>query len=273
MPDNTELENLETQRAWNANAAVWDEKMGDAGNDFVNTLIWPSAQRLLDLQPGERILDVGCGNGLYSRRLARLGSEVVAIDFAEALIERAQRYPSNFDGGGSATYHVIDATDEAALLTLGKEQFDAAFSTMALMDIADIEPLMRALSRLLKPKGRFIFAIAHPCFNQTFAAHFAEMEDRGEIITTYGVKVTGYMTANTQWGLALSNQREPQRYFNRPLHEFLQPAFNAGFVLDGLEERAFPPEYETGRNLLGWNGSFSEIPPVMVGRMRLNQSE
>jgi hypothetical protein len=45
-------------------------------------------------------------------------------------------------------------------------------------------------------------------------------------------------------------------------------AFDAGFVLDGLEERAFPPEHEPGRNPLGWSGKFSELPPVLVARIR-----
>lgn len=268
MSDDINQQNRETQDAWNANATVWDERMGDEGNDFVNDLIWPSAQRLLDLQAGERVLDVGCGNGLYSRRLARLGAAVVAVDFAEALIERAQGYPAQFNNGGSVAYHVIDATDEAAMLTLATQSFDAAFCTMALMDIADINPLMRALTQLLKPGGRFVFASAHPCFNQTYAAQFAEMEDRGEIVTTYGVKITGYMTPNTHWGLALVNQPKPQRYFNRPLHLLLQPAFDAGFMLDGLDERAFGPENQPGHPL-GWSGNFSEIPPVLVGRLRL----
>lgn len=269
MSSKTDQQNKETQDAWNANAAVWDEKMGDEGNDFVNKLIWPSAQSLLDLKPAERVLDVGCGNGLYSRRLAHLGAEVVAFDFADSLIERAQSYPTQFEEGGSVVYHVIDATDETAMLTLGSQQFDAAFCTMALMDIADINPLMRALSRLLKPGGRFVFASAHPSFNQTYAAHFAEMEDKGEIVTTYGMKVTGYMTPNTQWGLALANQPEPQRYFNRPLHALLQPVFDAGFMLDGLDERAFGPENAPGNHPLGWSGKYSEFPPVIVGRMRL----
>ncbi|MEO0969617.1 MAG: hypothetical protein AAFX80_15140 [Cyanobacteria bacterium J06639_18] len=59
--------NEQTRAAWNANSQVWDERMGDEGNDFHQTLIRPSTQRLLNLQPEQKILDVGCGNGLTSR--------------------------------------------------------------------------------------------------------------------------------------------------------------------------------------------------------------
>ena len=59
---------------WNANASFWNDKMGE-GNRFVETLIWPAAQRLLGVTEGETILDVACGNGLTSRRLSNLGQQ------------------------------------------------------------------------------------------------------------------------------------------------------------------------------------------------------
>lgn len=260
--------NQETQAAWNANAAYWDARMGDTGNDFVNELIWPAVTRLLALQPGERVLDIACGNGLYARRLAALGAEVVAFDFAQAMIDHAAQYST--EHASRITYHALDATDETALLTLGEGQFDAALCNMALMDMAEIEPLMRALARLLKPTGRFVFATSHPCFNQARAVHMAEMEDKeGAIVTTYSIKMRGYLTPSVAHGLAIPGQPQPQLYFDRSLQELLRAGFAAGFVVDALEERAFAPDNQPGRNPLGWSGKFSEFPPVLVVRMRL----
>jgi 2-polyprenyl-3-methyl-5-hydroxy-6-metoxy-1,4-benzoquinol methylase len=56
--------NQAAREAWNQNAAFWDERMGE-GNDFVELLIWPATERKAG--PGERILDIACGNGLPSR--------------------------------------------------------------------------------------------------------------------------------------------------------------------------------------------------------------
>ena len=140
--------NEETREAWNQNAAFWDERMGE-GNDFVEVLIWPATERLLELRSGERVLDIACGNGLSSRRLAAMGAEVVAFDFSEEMIAYARERTTEHTD--RIEYLVLDATDEAALLALGEDQFDAALCNMALFDVADIEPLMHALARLLRP--------------------------------------------------------------------------------------------------------------------------
>jgi 2-polyprenyl-3-methyl-5-hydroxy-6-metoxy-1,4-benzoquinol methylase len=260
--------NEETRQAWNENAAFWDERMGE-GNDFVEVLIWPATKRLLALEPGERILDIACGNGLTSRRLAAMGGEVVAFDFAEEMITRARQRTR--EHGDRIAYHVLDATDEAALLALGEGQFDAALCNMALFDMAEIEPLLGALTRLLRPGGRFVFSVIHPCFNNPCMTQVAEMEDReGNIVTVYSVKVYGYMSPAVSRGAAIAGQPRPQLYFHRSLQDLLGAGLAAGFVLDGLVERSFPPDHPQGRSPLSWGGNFSEIPPVLVARLRLS---
>jgi 2-polyprenyl-3-methyl-5-hydroxy-6-metoxy-1,4-benzoquinol methylase len=259
--------NEETRLAWNANAPFWDERMGE-GNDFVEVLVWPATERLLELKEGEQVLDIACGNGLTSRRLAAMGADVVAIDFAEEMIAYARQRTTEYDE--QIVYHVLDATDRTALLTLGEGRFDAALCQMALFDMAEIEPLMGVLPRLLRPGGRFVFSVIHPCFNSAKIVHMAELEDRdGEIVTSYSIKVSGYMTPTTSLGAAIPGQPRPQLYFHRPLQELLGAGLAAGFVLDGLEERAFPADHPSGRNPLAWGGNFSEIPPVLVARLRV----
>ena len=257
-------ENLQARDAWNSNAKFWDERMAD-GNDFFNTLVWPSVEALLSPQPGELMLDVACGNGVTCRRLSRAGTKVVAFDFSEEMIRAAKKHA----GDAQLDYRVIDATDVSALSELGEGRFDGALCNMALMDLADARPLMTALASLLRANGRFVFSILHPCFNNPAAVQMGELQDRGgAIITTYSVKISRYLTSYTQVGSAMHGQPVPHPYFHRSLGTILSDGFAAGFVLDGLEERAFPPENTGGTTPLSWNGRFSEIPPVLVARMR-----
>ena len=262
--------NQETQDAWNANAEVWDARMGDEGNDFFKLLQWPAIASFLDPQPADRILDVACGNGLTSRKLAAFGAIVTAFDFSAELIKLAQ---NRQNPDARITYYVLDATDESALLESlsPRAPFDSALCNMALFDIAEIEPLFRALQRLLKPGGVFVFSLTHPAFNNSSSVHVLEEVDyEGEIKTVYSVKVSRYMTPYHARGLALRDQPKPQLYFERPLQYYLNAGFETGFVLDGFAERAFPPE-QPASHPLSWSGQFSEIPLVLVARMRLSK--
>lgn len=256
----------EVRNIWNQNAAFWDEYMGEGGS-FQRLLIGPATERLLDLHPGELVLDVACGNGAFSRRMATLGAEVVAIDVSEVFLERARA--RTVEHTDRIEYKLVDATDRDQLLALGEERFDAAVCTMALMDMPAVDPLVSALSQLLKQGGRFVFSVPHPCFNNTSGVRMvAEEEDReGEIIRSYSLKVSKYIQPTRYKGLGVIGQPVPQYYFHRPLSVLFNTCFRAGFALDGLEEPVFSQEMEPTR-LFGWS-NYKEIPPVLVASMRL----
>src|SRR5437899_4750628 len=90
--DDLDLDALtsESRAIWNQNAAYWDEYMGPEGNAFHRLLVAPTAERLLGIRPGEVVLEVACGVGLFARLLAELGARVLATDFSEVFVERAR---------------------------------------------------------------------------------------------------------------------------------------------------------------------------------------
>ena len=257
----------ENRSAWNANAVFWDARMGDEGNDFLNVLCWPVILRLLDPGASHRILDIACGNGILTRRLAQISRQVVGFDFSDELIRLAvERTSASLP---NITYHMLDASDATALVSkLGEATFDSALCNMALFDMADIEPLFHTLPRLLKPGGLFVFTLTHPAFNNASCVRLAEekvVQSVNKLV--YSVKVSRYMTPYVLHGDAIRNQPQPQLYFERPLTYYFNLAFSCGFIIDGFEERSFPPEHPQD-SFLGWGGAFSEIPPVLAVRLR-----
>lgn len=256
--------NKRAHDAWEVIAPFWDERYGE-GNDFQRVLIAPATERLLGVTPDEWVLDVACGNGAFSRRLAALGARVVAFDQSEAFIERARARTTAY--AERIEYRVLNAADSQALASLGEGRFDAAVCTMALMDMVDIEPLMAALPRLLKPGGRFVFSVMHPCFNNPEgSSHVAERVDRdGELVLQSAIKVWHYIRPSIARGLGIVGQPVPHYYFHRPLSGLLEPAFRAGMVLDGLEEPVFPT-HDTTRPF-SWE-AVRDLPPVLVARLR-----
>lgn len=254
----------ESRHIWDTNAEAWDERIG-SGNGFQTVLIEPTVDRMLDIQPGERVLDIACGNGIYSRKLAAKGAYVVASDFSPKLIEYARsRTTENAD---RISYHVADATDEAQLLALAGEAgqpFDAAVCNMALMDMPAIEPLFRAVAKLLRPGGRFVFSIMHPIFNGLDISLVAELPGY-DSQPVYSVKVGKYLSWQVSKGLAIKTQPLQQFYWHRPMHELLNAAFESGLVMDRLEEPPSPPDARPG-------GAFDranyDVPPVLFVRLR-----
>jgi 2-polyprenyl-3-methyl-5-hydroxy-6-metoxy-1,4-benzoquinol methylase len=266
LDNNEQALNDEGRRLWDEKAAFWDNLHGDEGNLFHRTLVSPAVERLLALQPNERVLDIACGSGVQARRLAQLGGHVTAVDFSAELVRLAEARGQS--SGEPIRYGVADATDEAALLKLGIGEYAAIVCTMALMDMPTIAPLFRAARRLLKPDGRLVIVTTHPAFNSNNPVFIAEKEDRDGVISVRrSIKITHYLQMPASLGGGAPNEPNPHYYYHRPLHQLLGEAFAAGLVLDALEEPAFPSDENLDAYRLTW-ATLPQIPPVLAMRLR-----
>ena len=265
-----EFQGLESEVSsiWDRNAEFWDSRMGN-GNRWHRELIAPNQERLLGLCEGETVLDVACGNGNFARRMAELGAEVLGFDVSETMIEMARAHGSR--GPGRIEYRVIDASDAEAIRSLGRRHFDAAVCTMAMMDMPRISPMLSALDHVLKPGGRFVFSVLHPCFNSTSTRFVLEESERGGVVEqTYSLRISEYIEPKQSRGLAIVGQPEPHYYFHRPISALFSACFDAGFVLDGIAEPTFRSSDadETRTNPMWWANQ-AAIPPALIARMRL----
>lgn len=264
-----ELNQISQQR-WNEKAASWDEAIGAEGNDFHQILIAPTVTDLLAMRAGERLFDVACGNGQFSRQMAADGVTVVAVDSSSVFLERARVHTQNAGAEieQRIAYHHVDATDEEALLAFGEDGlFDAAVCNNAIMDMAEIEPLFRALSKLLRPGGRFVFAVTHPCFNGASARRIAYEENvDGRLQAVYAVQVSRYLEEEVGLGTGMAGEALPHYYFERPINALLRVGFETGFVVDGFEEPKYIAQSES-KSALGWS-NYRQLPPSLIVRMR-----
>lgn len=256
----------QAREIWERNSVYWDSHMGE-GNAFHLQLIRPAVEGLLAPRPGETVLDLACGNGLYARHLADLGCHVVACDFSEAFIELAVRRESGRSRSHPIKYQMIDAADPDQLATLGRDRFDAIACNMAIMDIVDINPLFEAVPRMLKPEGRFVFTIMHPCFNHTDAVFASELDEQvSPPAVTRSLRISNYLDIPPRKGPGVEGQPELHYSFHRPLSEVLNLAFDHGMMMDGIMEPAFPDESDDDHRH-SWR-HLSTIPPVLAARFR-----
>jgi trans-aconitate methyltransferase len=99
---------------------------------------------LLQVQPGERILDLGCGDGVLSEKMVALGASLLGVDDSEDMVEAAKR-------------RGVDARLMSAYELNFRREFDAVFSNAALHWMKqDPDAVIRGVARALRPKGRFV---------------------------------------------------------------------------------------------------------------------
>lgn len=109
--------------------------------------------RLAGVGPGDRALDVCCGTGDVTRRLARSGAEVVGVDFSEAMLEVARARARRW---GTAGERVRFLQADAMHLPFAEETFDAVTVAYGLRNLADWREGLRELVRVTRPGGRVV---------------------------------------------------------------------------------------------------------------------
>jgi trans-aconitate 2-methyltransferase len=127
-----------------SNSPAWDASLYDSKHSFV----WKYGASLVELlapQPGERILDLGCGTGHLTAQISAAGAQVIGIDSSPQMIEQARKtHPAlRFEIGDARTF------------SFG-EDYDAVFSNAVLHWVRPPEQAITRIRATLRPGGRFV---------------------------------------------------------------------------------------------------------------------
>lgn len=120
----------------------WSADLYDTHARFVGDLA-ANALALLGLQQGERVLDLGCGDGYLTQKLVGLGAEVVGLDYSPELAAAARQRGLDVAVGNAEELPYVN-------------QFDAVFSNAAMHWMRRADRVARGVRRALRPGGRFV---------------------------------------------------------------------------------------------------------------------
>ena len=214
--------------AWDAAADAYAEAQSTGLDYYRLDFFGPAQLALCGEVGGYHVLDVGCGTGYFARELARRGASVRGIDISLRMIEHARRAEEAEPLG--VTYVVDDAANLGA--HFDPESFDLAAACLSLQDMPRIPDVLRAVRTVLRPAGRMVASVAHPCTDTPFREWAKDASGRKRWLC-----VDRYF------------ERGPVRYeWNRWSYPFWTTAYHAtladwfgwvvdaGFAVEGLHE-------------------------------------
>jgi len=124
-------------------------------NPYRAHLEFPATTSLIPDVEGKRLLDAGCGTGVYTKWLLERGAEVVGVDASEAMLDCARQRV-----GDRATFHQADLGKP--LDFLAADAFDGVVSPLTLGYVEDWREPFAEFARVLAPGGVLVFSTVHP---------------------------------------------------------------------------------------------------------------
>lgn len=250
---------MKKDTSWEKSAQWYDEHLEKGSDTYQEKVILPNLTRMLAPEKGERVLDLACGQGFFTRKFAPEVKNIVGCDLSKSLIALAsQKKPTN------TSFVVTDA----AMLSFAKDgEFDAVYCVLALQNMEALTPVFAEVRRVLKKDGRFVFVLNHPAFRIPKASSWG-FDEASE--TQYR-RVDAYLSpAKTYIDMHPGKRGSEQTVsFHRSLQDFMKAMRPAGLAITRLEEWISHRKSEKGPRAKAEDTARKEIPLFMAIEARL----
>jgi ubiquinone/menaquinone biosynthesis C-methylase UbiE len=215
--------------SWGKVAGWYDEMLENKDGTYQKEVILPNLMRLVNPQKGEKIIDIACGQGFFSRALQEVGAEVTGADIAKELIGLAKIHSSQ-----SIKFEVAPAD---ALAFAKDATFDKALIVLALQNIENLQGALREAYRVLKPGGTFYIVLNHPAFRIPKSSSWNwdhETHRQYRRIDSYMSDARERIEMNP--GAQKAGEKRFTISFHRPLQLYFKMLNKAGFLMGRVEE-------------------------------------
>ena len=219
---------------WDGVANWYDGWVGQDGSRHHQQLAIPVVMKLLTVQPGEAILDIGCGQGVLAPYVVAVGGMYTGVDAGARLVALARKRH-----GQTGRFVHRDAAylpQARGAITAGSN--DAAVFLLSIQDMSPLDRVLASASWALKPGGRLVILMTHPCFRPPRQSGWGYDPQRK---LRYR-RVDSYLTAGRVPMKTLKSGMTHS--FHRPLADYINALGQVGLAIDAMEEIA---TYKIGR--------------------------
>ena len=232
-----EIKLTDAKESWEQNFEFWIGlgEMEMTGDPNRTLIIDPAMWSLLGDVRGLSVLDAGCGNGYFTRKLATKGAKAVGIDYSKNFIEYCKKVEDEMNLG--CEFYEGSITE---MIDFESESFDVVVSNIVMVDVLDYQGAFKEIERVLKDDGRFIWSNLHPVFGRAAGAVDVRMpRDSQRNESRYLKMIDRYFDSGgelTAWW------EVPVWQFIRTLEEYSKALKEAGFVISEIQEPRPTPE-------------------------------
>lgn len=242
----------------------WYDEYVENPESYQSKIIEPNLIRILGDIKGKKILDLGCGQGFFSRAFALQGADVTGLDISHELIDKAIERSRAVQLSNPIKFVVSSADDLSAL---SNHSMDIVVSVLATQNMKELDKVFTEVRRVLKPQGRFIFVINHPTFRVPQDSDWqfdVAQKKQGRIVTRYMSEATVKIDMHPG-----SKVKTFTYSFHRPLQVFVKWLAKNNLAICRLEEWISHKVSATGPRKEAEDKARKEIPLFMCIEARL----
>jgi ubiquinone/menaquinone biosynthesis C-methylase UbiE len=148
-----------TKTSWDPVADWYAGWVGKQGSKHHRAFAIPAVLDLLDPQPAEMILDLGAGPGVLAPAIAAAQANYTGVDISTRMLRYARKHH-----GDKGRFIQADARNLALTSPLQPWSFDAVVFLLSIQDMEPLDSVLASAAWALKPGGRVVLLMTHPCF-------------------------------------------------------------------------------------------------------------
>ena len=243
--------------SWDAVAAWYDGWMGQRGGDYHRQVAIPALLNLLQPVAGESVLDIGAGQGVLAPYLREAGASYVGLEASPKLVQRARKRHRNM------RFVQGDARALARAKGVKAAGFDAAVFLLSIQDMDPLDVVLASAAWALKPGGRLVIVMTHPCFRIPRQSGWGWDNKRK---LRYR-RVDRYLTALRVPMKQLKQGKSggATQSFHRPLQAYINGLADCGMLVDRVQEIPLQDVVELANGRLKADKRASAEIPLFLG--------